>query len=133
MNIGNQKLPSNRKFGILFFIIFSILSIATYLSEYILLTCMFIILALTTGATTLFKPLLLQPFNKAWMFFGLTLNKIISPIIMGFIFYFLITPVSLIGFLFGRDELRIKGHHKESYWIDISEDENKNFSFYRQY
>tara|TARA_B100000674_G_scaffold440441_1_gene403350 strand:- start:1248 stop:1649 length:402 start_codon:yes stop_codon:yes gene_type:complete len=133
MNFSNQKLPSNKKFGILFFIIFSILSIYTYLSEYILLSYILVILTLTIGAATLFKPDLLKTFNKAWMLFGFTLNKIISPIIMGFIFYFLITPISLMGFFFGRDELRIKELHKKSYWIDISEDENKNFSFFKQY
>ncbi len=133
MNNSSETLPSNRKFGILFFIIFSILFIYTYLSAYTLSSYILFILALITGAATLIKPSLLKPFNKTWMFFGLTLNKIISPIIMGFIFYFLITPISLIGFFFGRDELKIKNETKNSYWIDIPEDETNKFSFYKQF
>jgi hypothetical protein len=133
MNNSNEKLPSNRKFGILFFIIFLGLYVYTYSSQLILPSFIFSALALITGIVTYFKPSLLKPFNKGWMYFGFTLNKIISPIIISFIFYFLITPISLIGFFFGRDELRIKDVNKNSYWIDSQENETDKFSFYKQF
>ena len=133
MNNHNKELPSNRKFGILFFIIFLIISVYSYSSFSFLASCILVILTIIIGMITLLNPNILQPFNNAWMSLGLMLNKIISPIIMGFIFFFLITPISLFGYCFGRDELRLKKSNKKSYWLDRKDIKTNKFSFYKQF
>jgi hypothetical protein len=49
---------------------------------------------------------------------GELMGKIVSPFVLGVIFFALITPIGFFGRLFGRDELRLKGSKASSYWID---------------
>ena len=67
---------------------------------------------------TLLAPQWLRPFNRAWFLLGELLGKIVSPIVLGVIFFLLITPVALVGRLLGRDELRLKRKPVNSYWVD---------------
>ena len=69
---------------------------------------------------TVFSPRLLIPFNKAWHKFGELLGKIVNPIVLGFMFFGLLTPIAVAVRLFGRDELRLKRRSKASYWIELS-------------
>jgi hypothetical protein len=62
-------------------------------------------------------PPLLHPLNSAWFAFGEILGRAVSPLALGVIFYGLITPVSVITRLFGRDELRLKCRSVRSYWV----------------
>jgi hypothetical protein len=61
------------------------------------------------------------------------LGKIVSPIVLGLIFFVLITPAALITRLFGRDELKIKKRTVESYWVDRSTLGLESESFKNQY
>ena len=65
---------------------------------------------------TIIKPGLLLPLNKLWMRLGLILGSIISPIILGIIFFGLFTPIAFVMRLFSRDELRLKLEPRSSYW-----------------
>jgi hypothetical protein len=76
---------------------------------------------------------MLTPLNWLWYELGMLLGKIVNPIVLGFIFFVLITPVSIVTRLFGRDELRIKKRHVESYWIDRSPPGPPLDSFKNQY
>ena len=126
------KLPSNKKFGFFFSVIFLLISsYYLYLSE--------IIIALTLGfisilffTVSLLKAGLLLPFNIVWMKFGILLGKLISPIVLGTIFFFMFTPVAVIMRLVGRDELRLRLNFKNSYWIKRKSSINKA-SFKRQF
>ncbi|MCP4635182.1 MAG: hypothetical protein GY848_01735 [Methyloversatilis sp.] len=71
-----------------------------------------------TAVVTLFAPRLLAPFNRVWYLLGELLGRIVSPIVMGVIFFGLITPVALFGRLRGRDELRMRRRTVSSHWID---------------
>lgn len=62
-------------------------------------------------------PPLLHPLNSAWFAFGEILGRVVSPLALGVIFYALITPISVITRLFGRDELRLKRRAVRSYWV----------------
>lgn len=70
------------------------------------------------AAVAAIVPRLLAPLNRAWFRLGMLLGKIVSPIVLGFIFFLMLTPVSLIARLFGRDVLRLKKRAAESYWVD---------------
>ena len=111
------KVSSNRSFGIVFFIVF--LLIATYpllkgndLRIWSLLISFgFLILGLINSK-------ILSPLNKLWFKFGLFLGKIISPLIMGFIFFAVVTPIGILMRILGKDLLNLKYNKKKSYWIE---------------
>ena len=108
---------SNRSFGILFFVVFLIIGLwpvknGNTLNFYFLIAS---IIFLILGA---FNSKLLSPLNKAWIKFGEILGLIIAPIVMGIVYFVILTPVSLIVRLFGKDLLGLKLLKKnETYWI----------------
>jgi len=115
---NNTKISSNRSFGIVFFVVF--LFIALYPITYsediriwsLIISFIFIILALLNSK-------ILTPLNKSWFKFGVILGKIISPIIMGIIFFLVVTPIGLIMKVLGKDLLRLKYNKKDNtYWIE---------------
>ena len=63
----------------------------------------------------------LLPLNKLWMYFGILLGMIVSPIVLGIVFFGLFTPIAMFMRLSGRDELRLKLTQKASHWISRSE------------
>ena len=113
---NNIKIPSNRKFGFFFTIVFLILFFyfLSKESQYLMLT--FLILSVLFFVVTIIKADLLLPLNKLWMKIGLVLGKIISPIVLGLIFFIIFTPIGIITRLFGRDELNLKTVSNKSSW-----------------
>jgi len=113
------KLPSNRSFGFLFSAVFAVTGIYGFYKDWNQCTwgaCL--IACAVVGLITLLTPRLLAPFNRAWFFLGQLLGKIVSPVVLGIIFYGLLTPVGFVARLFGRDELRLKRQSVTTYWID---------------
>ena len=111
------KLSSNKSFGIVFFIVFLLIGVYPLLKGNDLriwsLIISFIFLALG-----LINSRILTPFNRLWFKFGLLLGKFISPLIMGIIFFIVVTPIGIIMRLFKKDLLNLKFNKKETYWID---------------
>ena len=118
MNFSDTELPSNSKFGFFFSVVFLVAFLYFFISGIYLAAYTFASLTLLFFIITLVKAELLLPFNKLWMRFGVILSLIISPLILGIIFFGLITPIALLMRLFGRDELRLRLANKSSYWID---------------
>lgn len=116
MDLKNVELPSNYKFGLFFTVVFAIISFFVYEDDITLSVAIAATLTVTTLVVTLLSPDKLLPFNKAWMRFGLLLGMVISPIVLGIIFFVLITPVAFVIRLAGRDELRLKMAHRQSDW-----------------
>jgi hypothetical protein len=114
-----MNLPSNQNFGYFFSIIFIILFFYFYFNFNFnsFFSYFFLTFSILTLSLTYYFPRVLKPFNKIWFLFGLFLGKITSPIILGFLFFLIISPISLITRLFGRDILLIKKNNKTSYWI----------------
>ena len=110
------KLPSNRKFGFFFTIVFLIISIYFYFQNSYSVLLFTLTLALVFLILTLIKSKILTHLNKLWMKFGYFLGKIISPFVLGAIFFGIFTPVSLLMKLFKRDELRIKIQKRDTFW-----------------
>ena len=85
MTKSKEKLPSNKNFGIVFFLVDS---------------------------------KILKPLNKLWFYFGILLGRMISPLVMGIIFYLIVTPIGLLMRLFRKDILNLKYNtNSKSYWI----------------
>lgn len=132
MQFSEIKLPSNLKFGLFFSIIFFGLSIFFYFSLndiwfylFAFLSCIFLLISLL-------KAEILLPLNKLWMYFGVLIGMIISPMIMGLIFFGIFTPLAILMRIFKRDELRLKFQNKNSYWIKRSYELNSE-SFFQQF
>ena len=114
------KLPSDRSFGVLFGAIFIIG--AGYFQLFSINKTLAIIL-FTAGVIfliiTMLSPVLLAPLNRAWFELGLLLGKIVNPIVLGFIFFIVITPIALIMKFAGRDALGLRRKkHVDTYWVD---------------
>jgi len=110
------KLPSNRSFGFFFTAVFIVTGLYFFWINFIILSLIFFGLTVFFLITSLIKPDVFLPLNKLWMRLGLFIGKIVSPIILGIIFFALFTPIALITKLFGRDELCIKFKSQISYW-----------------
>ena len=113
-----EKLPSNRNFGLVFFVFFLIIGLWPLLGTNeirywsIFFSVIFFLLGITNSK-------LLNPLNKIWFNFGILLGKMISPLIMGIIFFLVVTPIGLIMRVFGKDILSLKYNKKDkSYWIE---------------
>ncbi len=120
-NKVNLKLPSNRKFGIFFTFVLALLSVYFYVTTNMILTYIFLLTSLTLLGISIIKADVLFPLNKLWMKFGFLLGKIINPIVLGMIFFVLITPFGFIMRLFGRDELRLRIKNNNTYWKNRSQ------------
>ena len=111
------KISSNRSFGIVFFIVFLLIALypLTYSEEIRVWSATISLIFLVLG---LFNSKILTPLNKLWFKFGIFLGKIVSPIIMGIIFFLVVTPIGLLMRLFGKEVLNLKYNKSQSYWIE---------------
>ena len=121
MKFPEIELPSNRKFGFFFTFVFVMVAAYFYNSAYVSWAYVFIAMAMIFLLVTLTKSDALLPLNKLWMRFGLLLGMIVSPIVLGVIFFGLFTPIAMLMRLSGRDELRLKYAQKASHWISRGE------------
>lgn len=117
MKLSDNELPSNKKFGYFFSIIFTLAAGYFFSRSAFNVAYGFTGLVAVLVVVTYFKADALSPLNQLWMKLGLMLGAIISPIVLGIIFFGLFTPIALFMRLIGRDELRIKFKSKTSYWI----------------
>ena len=122
--MDDVKISSNRSFGIVFFVVFLLIALYpfTYGGELriwsIIISIIFLILGFLNSK-------ILAPLNKIWFKFGIFLGKIISPLIMGIIFFLVVTPIGLIIRLLGKDLLNLKYNKNKSYWIEKSGPKSK--------
>ena len=130
--LSEIELPSNKKFGYFFTLIFLIITGYFFLNKSLNLAYVFAAISITLFFITLVKANLLLYPNKLWIQFGLLLGMIISPIVLGVLFFVLFTPTAIIMKLFGRDELRIKFKKNTSYWI-VRENQINSDSFSNQF
>jgi hypothetical protein len=111
-----MKKTSEKNFGILFFVVFLLISLWPLLNGNSL-RIWSIFVSITFLIIAFLKQELLKPLNNSWIKLGEMLGKIISPIVMALIFFLILTPLSLIIRIFGKDLLKIKFSKDNSYWI----------------
>ena len=106
----------NRSFGLLFFIVFLALALwpLTKKGE---INIYLISIALIFLALGLLNSKILSPLNKAWIKFGEILGRVIAPIVMAIVYFLILTPISLLVRLFGKDLIGMKfSNDIKSYW-----------------
>jgi len=117
---NNIKISTNKSFGIVFCLFFLIVSIFPLLNNgnirvwAIILAIIFLLLGL-------FNSSILTPLNKIWFKFGILLGNFVSPIVMGLVFFSVVTPTAIIMRILGKNLLDLKRGKKNSYWIEKSQ------------
>ena len=111
------KIGSNRSFGIVFSVVFLLIAVYPIINNEnirfwsLIISLIFLVLGIINSK-------LLTPLNKFWFKFGLLLGRIVSPVIMGVIFFLVVTPTGFLVRIFGKDLLNLKFlKEKETYWI----------------
>ena len=118
------KIGSNKSFGIVFFVVFLLIALYPLIKNEdirlwsLSVSSIFLILGLINSKV-------LTPLNQIWFKFGILLGKIVSPIIMGAIFFVVVTPIGILMRLFGKDVLNLKYNDNKSYWIEKSGPKSK--------
>ena len=118
------KVGSNKSFGIVFSVFFFIIFL--YISKFdqgvrlwpLVISIIFLFLGLINSK-------ILTPLNLLWFKFGILLGRLISPIIMGIIFFFVVTPIGLLMRFSGKDLLNLKYNTRKTYWIEKSGPKSK--------
>ena len=116
MEHNNFTLPSNKKFGYFFGTILLFFAAYFSYSDNQSIASLIVILAILFFIATFINAKLLTPFNKLWMSFGRLLGKIISPIVLGVIFFVLFTTYAIVMRIMGRDQLYLKQVKNKSHW-----------------
>ena len=116
VNFSNITLPPNRSFGVFFSFIFGSLAVYFWSKELFVFVIAFSVLGAIFLTVSVVRPQLLRPLNKIWMAFGILIGMIVSPIVLGVIFFGIFSPVGLVMRVFGRDELRLKLKSDTSHW-----------------
>lgn len=111
------KVSSNRSFGFVFSIVFLLIALWPLLNNSeiriwsLIISVIFLILGFLNS-------IILNPLNILWFKFGLLLGKVISPLVMGLIFFCVVTPIGILMKIFKKDLLKLKYNNKNSYWVD---------------
>ena len=117
MNYKDIKIGSNRSFGVVFFVVFLLIGLWPILKGNelriwsIVISLIFLILGILNSK-------IVTPFNKVWFRFGIFLGNFISPIIMGIVFFLVLTPTGLIMKLFRKDLINLRKNNSDTYWIE---------------
>ena len=117
MKNNNIKIGSNKSFGIVFSIVFLIISIWPLLNNSeirlwsLFVSVIFLILGLKESN-------ILTPLNRIWFKIGIIIGNFVSPLVMGVIFFLVVTPISFFMKLIGKDILNLKKKECSSYWIE---------------
>ena len=118
------KMGSNKSFGLVFFVFFFIMSLYLFSKDgnikiwAVIPAIIFLILGLLNSS-------ILSPLNKIWFKFGILLGNFVSPIVMGIVFFAIVTPTSLIMRVLGKNLLNLKKASKKTYWIERSKIKSK--------
>ena len=119
-----KNTVSNKNFGLTFFIVFLIISFWPLMHNEqiriwsLVIALIFLILGMSNSK-------ILTPLNAIWFKFGLFLGKIVSPIVMGIIFFLIVTPISIVMKIFGKDLLNLKYNNQKSYWVEKNAPKSK--------
>jgi len=122
--MDKYNTSTNKSFGIVFFLFFLVVSIFPLFKDEdirvwaLIIAIIFLILGLLNSNV-------LTPINKMWFKFGILLGSFVSPLVMGIVFFVIVTPTSIIMRLLGKNLLNLKRDNKKTYWIERSKIKSK--------
>ena len=110
-------LPSNKKFGLFFSTIFFLIGGYVFYINQIIVAAIFLVISCVLLLISMVAADYLIKLNILWFKLGILISKVISPIVLGLIFFVLISPIAILTRMFGRDILQLKKKVVNSYWI----------------
>ena len=119
MDSSNIKIGTNKSFGIVFFVFFLIVSIFPLFNDgniriwSLIISIIFLILGILNSK-------ILTPLNQIWFKFGILLGRFVSPVVMGIVFFAIVTPTSVVMRVLQKNLLNLKKGNKKTYWIERS-------------
>ena len=122
--MADVKIGSNRSFGIVFFVVFLLISIYPLINNESI-RIWSLIVSLIFLSLGIINSNILSPLNKLWFKFGILIGKIVSPLIMGTIFFLVVTPIGLLMKIIRKDLLNLNFNNRKSYWIEKTEAKSK--------
>lgn len=124
---------SNRSFGLVLSIAFLLVALAPLLSGRSIRVWSLGV-ALAFGIAALAAPTALGPLNRVWMKFGLLLHRIVSPVILGIMFFLVVTPMGMVMRVLRKDPLRLRQDHEaRTYWVERTPPGPRSDSFTDQF
>ena len=117
MNTKDVKIGSNKSFGIVFAVVFGLITFWPLIKGNdirlwsLIISIIFLVLGMINSK-------ILTPLNKLWFKFGIFLGNFIAPIVMSIIFFLVVTPTGIIMKLLGKDLIKLKKNNEKSYWIE---------------
>lgn len=133
MKYTSANLPSNKRFGFFFALIFFAGSLYFFYKNEQTTGLALSLFGLIFIVVSILKDSLLLPLNKLWMHFGKFLGMIVSPIVLAILFFFIFTPIAIGMRIFNRDELRLKSLNAQSFWKTRDQDDLSPGSFRQQF
>ena len=124
MKNNDIKIGTNKSFGIVFFLFFLIVTVFPLFKDgniriwSLIIAIIFLILGFLNSKV-------LTPLNKIWFKLGILLGSFVSPIVMGIVFFAIVTPTSIIMRLLRKNLLNLKKGNKKTYWIERSKIKSK--------
>lgn len=114
---SSSTTASARKFGVVMALALAAFAVLSHLRAHPPARDISLVLMLLLGGLALVRPAVLIPLERIWMKVGDLMGRVMQPIVLGFIYFVLITPVAFVGRLFGRDPLHMRRSDKASHWI----------------
>ena len=117
MNTKDVKIGSNKSFGIVFAVVFGLIAFWPLIKDNdirlwsLIISIIFLVLGMINSK-------ILTPLNRLWFKIGIFLGNFIAPIVMGIIFFLVVTPTGIIMKLLGKDLIKLKKNNEKSYWIE---------------
>jgi len=124
LDSSNIKIGTNKSFGIVFFVFFLIVSIFPLFNDgniriwSLIISIIFLILGILNSK-------ILTPLNQVWFKFGVLLGRFVSPVVMGIVFFAIVTPTSVVMRVLQKNLLNLKKGNKKTYWIERSKIKSK--------
>ena len=121
---SNINKSTNKSFGVVFFLVLLAIGLYPLLNDgnirilFIIISFLFLILGLINSK-------ILTPLNKIWFKIGIFLGSLVSPIVMGIVFFAIVTPTSIVMRILGKNLLKLKRSNEKSYWVEKSKIKSK--------
>jgi len=114
------KVSSDQSFGIVFALVFLVVGVWVVSGGqskgwlFFVSAALFLVIAIA-------RPSILGPLNRTWAKFGLLLGQVFNPLLLGAVFFMVVTPIAVVLRLWGKDSLHLKFKPDlKSYWIGRS-------------
>tara|TARA_Y100001970_G_scaffold283604_1_gene399182 strand:- start:5048 stop:5449 length:402 start_codon:yes stop_codon:yes gene_type:complete len=133
MKFNEAKLPSNKKFGLFFSIVFFSLSFYFTAVKIFFLSIIFIFFSIIFFLLAITKASLLLPLNKIWFRFGILLSYIVSPVILGIVYFGIFFPLAIVLKILKRDELKLNAAEETTFWKKSNTNNKDIASFKNQF